>query len=368
MKASTWWSRTAGCALVTAACCAGCVNLGSSAPPTHTTPSVQAPETRELNERQKIDLEAINILLQFTDEHETNWDDYDKLIQQYTQGLPTTAAGTSKLALALATLQEQYDKNFAIMTKAPRRAKQTFAEENSRLDKWIKRRPKSATFLIAKSILARSYAWYLRGDGTIDTVNQRIWPEFNAVINNTRNFLLKNKAIGQTNPMWYVEMLFLARAVPGKPSAQDLLHEGVQRYPGFMPIYLAAMQGALPKWGGSPQAVEQVARSAQGTEYADMVYAYVWHNAVLDCNCDLNDVMVDAARKQASWPDMKRGWKQRAQKYPDGWVYNGFAAMACLMGDQQTFRAASARMGPRIKAFEEGWPKGMTYEQCRDQP
>jgi hypothetical protein len=125
------------------------------------------------------------------------------------------------------------------------------------------------------------------------------------------------------------------------------------------------MMAALPKWGGSPQAVEQVTRSAQGTAYGDMVYAFVWFNAVLDCNSEFNKVMVDAARTQASWPDMKRGWEQRAQKYPDNWVYNGYAAMACLMGDKKTFQEENALMGPFI--VRSAWPKGVTYEQCQTQ-
>jgi hypothetical protein len=370
MNVFTLRLRAALCALVAAACCAACTSTGGgktaqSASPAQ--PVVQVQDSTEWGERQKINLDTINYFLHFTDEGGPDWDGYDKLIQSYTTGLPTTAAGTPKLVLAFECVDDYYSKKFEVMINAPKRARQTFDKENSRLDKWIKRRPQSATFLIAKAILAQSYAWYLRGDGTIDTVNPRIWPEFNAVINGERSFLLKNKAVGQTSPMWYVAMLNLTRAVPGKPSTQELLHEGSQRYPGFMPIYGAALESALPKWGGSPQAVEQVARSAQGTEYSDMVYAYVWHNAVLDCNCNLNDAMVDAARKQASWPDMKRGWEQYAQKYPDGWVYNGYAAMACTMGDKQSFREASARMGPRIVAFEQEWPKGITYEQCMAQ-
>ncbi|MDR0480029.1 MAG: hypothetical protein LBH31_09575, partial [Burkholderiaceae bacterium] len=303
------------CVLVVAACCAACTGLKQQ--PSHPVQSVQAKESQEPSESEKIDNQALETLFQTTDKRSLDWDDYDKLVQGYTAGLPTTVAGTPKLFLAFDALQYYYDHScFAVLTKAPKRARQTFIKENRELDKWIKRRPESATFVVAKAILAGSYAWYLRGDGTVDTVNPRVWPEFNAVISNARNFLLKNKTVGQTSPMWYMEMLFFARVEPGNPGAPELLHEGIQRYPGFMPIYWAAMESALPKWGGSPEAVEQVARSAQGTEYGDMVYAYVWYNAVLDCNCELSKVMIDAARKQASWPDMQRGWEQRAQKYP----------------------------------------------------
>jgi hypothetical protein len=64
---------------------------------------------------------------------------------------------------------------------------------------------------------------------------------------------------------------------------------------------------------------------------------------------------------------MKRGWEQTARKYPDGWIYNGYAAMACLMGDQETFRKASALTGPRSAEFDQGWPSGLTYEKCKAQ-
>jgi hypothetical protein len=202
--------------------------------------SAQAKESQEPNDRMRIVNQAMSVFFQRTDDtekDELDWGDYDKLIQSYTAGLPTTAAGTPKLSLAFDAPHDYYDKEFSVMSKAPKKAKQTFIRRNRQLDKWIKRRPQSATFLIAKAILAGSYAWYLRGNGTIDTVDPHIWPEFNAVIGNARDFLLKNKTVGQTSPMWYVEMLLFARVASGQPDAQELLHQGVQRYPGFMTIY-----------------------------------------------------------------------------------------------------------------------------------
>jgi hypothetical protein len=316
----------------------------------------------------------MDTLGQATDGQLTRWDwgNYDKLIQSYTTGLPTTAAGTPKLSIAFGALSGVYDDEFSYMgcgrSECLQEVREAFATENHDLDIWIKRRPQSATFVIAKAELAVEYAWHLRGSGALDTVDPQIRSEFDTVVQDARDFLLKNKAVGQTSPMWYAEMLYLAFVARDLDvGTQQLFQEGVRRYPGFMPLYYAAMVQALPRWGGSTQAVEQVARAAQGTEYDNMAYAFVWYNAVVDCHCQFNGEMQNAARTIASWPDMKRGWEQTAREYPDGWVYNGYAAMACLMGDKKTFRKASALTGPRDAKWEQGWPSGLTYEKCEAQ-
>ncbi len=54
----------------------------------------------------------------------------------------------------------------------------------------------------------------------------------------------------------------VARNLEDKELLYSTLEEASKKYPAYQNIYIEAMVARLPKWGGSPEEVEKIARMA----------------------------------------------------------------------------------------------------------
>lgn len=316
-----------------------------------------AKASTELDERSEVTQQSMEPI------YTEDWKAFDQLADRYLKGLHTTSGGTIKLTLLFVTLENYYENEFRGKNKAQARDLQ--AKLESDVDAWIASNKKSPNAILAKASISLAHAGYLRGSGTIDTVDPKIWPEYKALLDKARTTLLDNRKIAQNSPIWYVQMLVIARLQSSAEDAEKWLREGAERYPAYLGIYLEAMQAALPRWGGSAQAVEKVARSALEMGAGDKedgyrVYAYVWYNAML-----FEPGLQTLLKQQSvvSWPDMKRGWEARLSKYPDNWVRNGYLASACLAGDRETFKKQTSLLEDDV--IPQMWPRNISFEKCQ---
>ena len=106
------------------------------------------------------------------------------------------------------------------------------------------------------------------------------------------------------------------------------------------------MYYSQPKWGGSWEEMDAVARvamqKATGNKAATYALVYERHLRVnRDSTYTLRDTKVD-------WPLMKRGFHELEDKMP--WMTSGFARLACQMRDRDEARQLYGAMDKRNPA------------------
>lgn len=283
--------------------------------------------------------------------YKEKWTKLDSLFASYVNGFPTTSNGTHKLIVAYLALMG----NNSSMPDGG----------ESIADDWLKADPDSAVGIMLKADSYNGKAFFLRGEGAADTVDDDVWPKFKALVEQEKSYLLKHKDIADKDPMWYQLMISVARNLGDRDLLTQTLDEGSKKYPTYQNIYLDAMEASLPKWGGSPEEVDKVAQLAANrtsTQSGKSYYAYIWYNA-LAYQPELRDLLT--SHKIISWEDIRQGWKDRFKQYPSEMIANNYMSMACLAKDKAAFNEGQAwikEISGSMPRYQ--WLNGVDYNQC----
>lgn len=283
--------------------------------------------------------------------YKEKWSKLDSLFAEYVNGFPATSNGTQKIILAYIALT---DNNTS---------KKDGGEAEA--DAWLRANPDSSVATMLKAASYSGKAFFLRGEGAADTVDEDVWPQFNKLIQQEKDYLLKHKKVADKDPMWYQLMISVARNQSDRNLLWQTVNEGSDKYPAYQNIYLDAMEASLPKWGGSPQDIEKVAKLAESKNEKSSgksYYAYVWYNA-LSFQPDLMNLL--NTHQVISWEDAKQGWKDRYKQYPVETTANHYMSMACLAKDKKAFDEGYSW----IKQMSGGmvrnqWLPGVDYNKC----
>lgn len=234
--------------------------------------------------------------------------------------------------------------------------------ELDKIAEWRKEYPDSSGADLVEVILWRAWAWHVRGEGTADTVTPEGWKLFRAKISIADQVLERSKGRASKSPLWYQLRLGIARDADWDHQRYGaLFNEATKKFPWYVPIYLWAANYLSPKWGGSYEAVDALARGTTatplGADYS--LYARVyWH---LTCDeCLEFGLFQDSP---ATWPRMKAGFEGLIRRYPKSeWNLNGYAYFACLANDASTYGELRARIGKHL--IPQAWGSNHSTEVC----
>jgi hypothetical protein len=226
--------------------------------------------------------------------------------------------------------------------------------------KWIAAFPESPTPYIVYSEQLIAHGWFFRGNGYADTVSDDAEEKFREYLEQAREVLEKNKSVAAVDPQWYVAISDIAVGEGwDKGQFEPLLAEGLDRFPYYTRIYLAAARFYLPRWGGNiddfdsfvDDAVRRTA-SQEGT----IIYARIYAS-----NAYAFDNMFKTSRVE--WPRMYNALNELDQRYPDPRNDNLFAYFACAAGD----KIWTAHMMPLITSPPdfEVWQTQENIDRCR---
>lgn len=272
------------------------------------------------------------------------WDKLDNLLETYRTDLPKTSSGKHKLILAYSVLSYNAGDTLIMMA-----------------DDWIAHNPKSPPAYIVRAQGMNSKATELRGEGDISTVDKSIFPKYNEILDEEKNFLIKHKSIGSQDPVWYEQMEVIARLTGDSKLLDETLSEGSDKYPMYQNLYLDALESKMPKWGGSSEKIEKVARFAvEKTKHKSglAIYSYLWHNAFFSQR-ELTQLLFN--HQIISWEDMKQGWINTLKMTPSNSILNSYLSNACLAQDKKTFEEVK----PQLTEVEPNvWVPGTSLEKC----
>ena len=234
-----------------------------------------------------------------------------------------------------------------------------FAQLEALTHQWSVEHPQSplAQLLYAQGLRAR--AWSFRGDGYASTVTPAAMKEFRRYIALEREHLEKNAALLKGESTADLYLISIGR-IEGMslPDQRALALDALARNPADAQAFVELATGSLPKWGGSPEQFDAVAREAArrlrpGTGMA--MYAALYDDNLSDFNGELFEA------SEADWPLMRQGFRDWMAHWPSRYMLNRFARVACHAQDRETTRAVLDQIGD--KPMDRAW--GNQFETCR---
>lgn len=283
--------------------------------------------------------------------YKKQWNKLDQIFKEYNAGFPATSNGTQKIVVAYGAIYETYGQGGENL--------QEIAQE------WLKANPDSTAAVIIETMSYDGKATFVRGEGSASTVDEDAWPKYQKINEAKKAWLLKHKEVAAKEASWYQDMILTARNLNDKALIMQMLEEGSNTFPDYQNIYIQAMEALLPKWGGSPEEVEKVARIAvkkTADKYGKSYYAYLWYNA-LQFQPEMMDLLYE--HKLISWDDMKSGWHDRYKKYPGDHIANEYMTTACLASDKMAYQEGSAWVKSHSGDHSrQAWLRNMDYVKC----
>ena len=231
-----------------------------------------------------------------------------------------------------------------------------------RIAQWRKEFPDSYGPDLVEAILWRAWAWHTRGEGYAATVTPEGWKLFTAKISRANELLEHNKHRASRSPLWYQLRLGIARdAGWDHERYRALFDEATRQFPWYVPLYLWAANYLSPKWGGSYEAVDALARRTTtiplGADYS--LYARVYLHVTNDEPLEF-ELFRDSP---ATWPRMKAGFEGLMNRYPKSkWNLNVYASLACHANDALTYGVLRARIGQDV--IQTAWASNYSTEVC----
>ena len=216
---------------------------------------------------------------------------------------------------------------------------------------------------LAEPIYWSKYAWDARGTGYAKTVSEDGWRLFRERLTRAEQSLTEIKPSAGNLPVWYEEMIHVQKALGRDPATiQATFQEGVGKFPEYLPIYFSYAQTQMPKWGGSWEATDKLARwSADYTRpsLGNMMYTRIYWAAVQNSPSDL--LLFEDTK--ASWPLMQQGFEDMMRKYPDS-IYNlnSYASFACAANDRASYAKLRKQIGNAVHPV--AWIGKLTPDFC----
>lgn len=240
-----------------------------------------------------------------------------------------------------------------------------FEQVERQTRRWVDDNPQStlAHALYVRALYARALNY--RGSGYTSMLTEQARRDFDKQITRAVDHLAAHSTLMFRDSTTHVYALMVGRSV-GWPQAQ--LHaialDGLAKGGRDDAIYEELLVSLLPKWGGSPEAIDAWVREAvertratRGTELYAVLYRFV------------ADELAGGlfTRSAANWPKFKQAYGELVAKYPDPIHLNRYARVACIAQDKATSAELLAKIGdaPRLSAWAWGSDGVRNHESCK---
>lgn len=226
------------------------------------------------------------------------------------------------------------------------------------------RYPKSEAFSLIEADYWLRYAWDARGHGYSKDVTDTGWQLFRERLDKAEQVLLESRDYASDNPIWHQKYLGVAMGKGwDNESILALFLDAIEQHPYNYQTYFNAANAVSPKWGGSTQLMDLVARAADKNvpePERDVIYARVYWSISQAIRQD-EDLFKDTL---VSWPRMRSGFYQLLSDFPDSdWNLNNFGRFSCGAGDAKTYQDIRQKIG-ESRIVQSVWSGNTSLEAC----
>jgi hypothetical protein len=232
-----------------------------------------------------------------------------------------------------------------------------------KLEEYQAQIPGSAFAPILEVMRIHATAWRARGGGFASTVTPEGWALFRERNLAAWRMILATKPTSARLPTWYDQAISIGMDA-GVPDEQitALFNEGIERFPGYHPIYFSYARQFSPRWGGDyAQAdafiTKQVA--AKTNPEGEVLYARLYW-LIDQYNGGDADFFEESL---VSWPRLRAGFELLMKQFPkSAWNQANFVWYACRARDANTYY--TWRKTVDAGQFKQAAPAGVTLETC----
>ena len=300
----------------------------------------------------------------------------DEMADDFSSRRARTYSGKWRLAIYLGALsgrmQIAWPKEYQLSTPAtncecnapdPRyygKAEELWRGIDAKSNDWLVARPKSPHAVVARAQYLTNRAWFYRGRSYAADVPTEGWKQMRTYENAAYQLLASHRDARFHDPVWFEQMLSLAYDLAWDKGALDDLADDFKANGALYPDALQLVFNRLQrKWGGSPQAMDQFARTATELTRAQdggAMYARLYWNIAEQYPRTL------FSEAGADWQTMRAGFEDMVKQYPDPRNLNAEGAFACMAGDFATMDKALMRLGDKVQA--QLWDRFAPYKEC----
>lgn len=209
---------------------------------------------------------------------------------------------------------------------------------STKIIRWQQAEKSSPAAIIAGAVSLKARAWKLRPRTFVleaSTGDSR----FVRTLRIAAELLDRSKSVAAADPHFYAVRADLAAALSQDPgSFMDLVNEGLDKTPGYLPLYFSGLNYfADGNAAGRPDVAQRIEAFANTVArrlpapQGEAIYARLYWHAFTALYGD--DLFV---KSRVDWSRMRNGIDAVLASYPDAWNRNNFAYLACLQHDHAT--------------------------------
>lgn len=230
------------------------------------------------------------------------------------------------------------------------------------IDEWIVAYPSSPTPYVVKGAALMNRGWAYRGEGWASGVKKEDSSQYRQFASKAAQYLIENRRIGALDPHWYYLVADTHRALgASKEQYMALMHEALDQYPDYDPLYFKSSGYLSPKWYGSLEELEEFAQSS--VERTKATRGYEVYARIYWASGRINKRKFAFEGPHANWDDMVKGMREVTKRYPSQWNVNHFAFFSCIKND---FNKAAEFVDMIVEPFNQtAWGSDRNYYQCR---
>ena len=244
--------------------------------------------------------------------------------------------------------------------------KEAYLSEVDRLTlQWATEHPQSSLAHVLHAKALFEHGWSYRGGGYVKDVPPEAWKDFHAYLKRAVDYLAKHADVALQDSSAHHLLLQIGRALSwDQRQMAAIAHEGLQLNPDDTSIYFSVAAALLPKWGGSPKALDGYIRAvAEQTRERHGLGMYARLYVAAADNQFGHALFEDS---HADWDKMKQGFEDILARHPDSALrLNRYAYMACLAKDRDTVLRLLAKLGERVDPEEWGANGQRSLESCK---
>jgi hypothetical protein len=228
---------------------------------------------------------------------------------------------------------------------------------------WTREYPQSALAHVLHAQALSQHAWWHRGGGYSDSVSREAWADFERYQQLALDHLVKHRDVAFQISDGHRLLIAIGRSMSWDfERLWGIAQDGLKIYPEDIGLYLNVMIGVLPKWRGSPQAVDRfvnLAADHAGTLGPEL-YSRLYSAAAEE---QFDHKLFDESGVE--WPRLQAGFEALLKRQPSTVWRNRYAYMACLARDKAVFLDQMERIGSAVERNRWGSNPTRMLETCR---
>ena len=280
------------------------------------------------------------------------WGDFDSLERLYLQAADERVLKGASLSL----IDQEGLVGDAVdaWQSAHRDNDRSYETQLELMRQWTQRRPKLALAHIAYAKVLSQYAWSVRGGSYAREIPSERMRKFGSLSDKALSYLRSHRQLVEADSYGRIRMLWTLR-----DTGADLeeIWATAERYIRLDPkqygIYAFLGEAFAPRWGGSAEALDFVARESVKLTREQLGFGA--YSRVHSAAANLEYGAGIFSNSLAKWPEMKQGFEDSLSRRPTLWLHHRFAYFACLAKDRTVLREQLELLGEDLKKKPEWW-------------